>query len=255
MHPFFAEPFAAFAHRGGWIDPADTGRENTLYAFDQAVQLGYRYVETDVHATSDGVLIAFHDLAADRVTGSSGLIKDMTYTQLRELRINGTDQVPTLDEVLAAFPETLINIDLKAPEAVTPLAQTLARHNAWRRVCVTSFSSRSLDAFRRLTNDRTATGISQLGVAWNAYVPWLPRLVNAPGQVLQIPLTTMLAGRQVPVLTARLLANARAAGKRVHVWTINEAEQMHAVLDAGVDGIISDRIDVLKRVLVERGYW
>ena len=252
---FFSSKFAAFAHRGGWLDPADAGRENTLYAFAKAVAFGYEYLETDVHTTSDGVLIAFHDAVTDRVAGKSGQIDQMSFAELRELRIAGKDQIPTLDEVLAAFPSAKINIDIKAPGAIEPLVDTLAAHNAWKRVCVASFSPERLHAFRRLAGRQVATAVSGLAVPWNSWIPLLPQLVNSVGQAIQVPISQKVGPVELPVVTKRLIDNAHASGKYVHVWTINDAEQMRELIELGVDGLVSDDIGLLQEVLAEYDLW
>ena len=97
------------AHRGG----LDTGTENTMTAFEHAVGLGYRYVETDVHLTADGVLVAFHDDRLDRVTDATGAIADLTWDRVRRARVAGVDPIPRFEELLAAWPDLRINIDPK----------------------------------------------------------------------------------------------------------------------------------------------
>ncbi|MBO0842738.1 MAG: glycerophosphodiester phosphodiesterase, partial [Nocardioides sp.] len=104
----------AYAHRGGARDPEIHGLENTLAAFQHAVGLGYRYLETDVHLTRDGVLLAFHDDRLDRVTDSRGAIAEMSYADVATARVQGEHPVPTMAELLEAFPEASFNIDLKA---------------------------------------------------------------------------------------------------------------------------------------------
>lgn len=253
-YSYFDDSFACMAHRGGYLQPADAGRENSLYAFTRAVEAGYRYLETDVHATRDGRLVAFHDDVLDRVTDASGVVADLPFEAVREARIDGQDQVPTLDEVLEAFPGVRLNIDIKAPGAIQPLVATIRAHNAAARVCVASFSGARLRRFRHLMGDRVATGLTGRSVAWGAYMPLL-RHLPLPGQVFQVPLRQQVAGREVPVLTGRLIAAARAHDLRVHVWTINDADQMRQLIDLGVDGLIADRIDLLREVAIERGLW
>lgn len=253
--PFLDVDFVAMAHRGGSIGPDTAGRENTLAAFSRAIGLGYRYLETDVHATSDGFVVAFHDDVLDRVSDVHGRISDFTLADLRSIRVGGTETIPTLDAVLDSFPAARVNIDIKDQRALAPLAKVIERHRAQDRVCVCSFSAQRLRAFRRLMGRRVATAVSSMGIAWNAYVPLAPRLVNSPGAVLQLPVSTEIGGREVRVLTRRLVRHAHAAGKKVHVWTINDADTMTTVIDMGVDGIISDSIDVLRDVLVERNLW
>ena len=252
---FFDQPFAAFAHRGGRVDEADCLRENTLYAFEQAVRLGYRYLETAVPATADGHLIAFHDDRLDRVTDRSGRVADLTLRQIRQARIGGIDQIPTLEELLEAFPQARLNIDIKAPSALAPLVRTIRRHQAQRRVCVGSFSNTSLRRFRSLMGRDVATAVSPAGVLAATLVPsWLTRRFST-GVAFQIPTTYRVHGLQLPVLSSRLLETAQRHGQRVQVWTINDADMMNALIDAGVDGLMTDRIDVLKQVLLTRGLW
>ena len=128
-------------------------------------------------------------------------------------------------------------------------------HRAHDRVCVGSFGIDRIRAFRALMGRRVATAVSPAGLAYNAYLPLLPRLFNSPGVAFQLPTTHEVKGREVRTLTARLLRNAHAAGKVVHVWTIDDPEVMDDLIDQGVDGIFTDRIEVLKDVLVRRGLW
>lgn len=252
-YPYFSEPVTAFAHRGGWIDPGEEQRENTLFAFQRAVDLGYDYLETDVRVTADGVLVAFHDADLARISGSARTLGDLTYEELKQHPLNGTDVVPTMAELFEAFPQTNFNIDIKESRAVEPLLDVIRAYGADKRVCVASFSHGRIRAFRRLAGTRVATGVSTLGVSWNVALPWLPRLFNSPGQAFQVPAAQVVRGFTVPVVTPRLIKTAHALDKRVHVWTINEEDEMHRLLDQGVDGLISDRIDILANVLRDRG--
>lgn len=252
---YFDTPFIALAHRGGALLSANLRRENTLHAFTQAADLGYRYLETDVHATDDGVLIAFHDDRLDRVTDRTGLIAEQLWSDVRGARIGGQDPIPTLAELFERFPEHRFNIDIKARGAIGPLVALIDRFGAHDRVCVGSFSYDRIRAFRRLIGTRVATSVAHPGVARTRFVPVLPRLLNDPGVVLQIPARWPIAGRDVRLLTRGLIRRAHAAGKLVHVWTIDRAEEMHELIDLGVDGLVSDRIDVLKEVCLARGLW
>lgn len=242
------------AHRGGSTYGPNVGRENTLAAFQAAVDMGYRYLETDVHATSDGRLVAFHDDVLDRVTDAVGRLVDLPWSEVSRARINGTDAVPLLDELLETFPQTRFNIDVKAPAAVAPLVAAIRRHRAVDRVCVGSFSDQRLRAVRRALGPRLATSAGPAGVAGLRLLPGVvSRLLHSPAQALQIPVTHPLRGREITLVTRRLVDTAHRLGKHVHVWTIDDADEMHRLLDLGVDGIVTDRIDTLRDVLAERG--
>lgn len=230
--------------------------ENSMAAFAAAVELGYRYVETDVHATRDGVLVAFHDATLDRVTDGSGAIADLPWGVVREARIDGTEPIPTLAELLGAWPDLRLNIDVKAEGAVGPLVDVLERHHAHERVCVASFSDarrravvRALSAPVTTSGGRAVTAGFVLAAAAGSAAGVRRALRDV--DCLQVP------QRQgpVPVVTARTVAAAHAAGRAVHVWTIDDPDDMRRLLDLGVDGIVTNRADVLRGVLEERGQW
>ena len=162
-YPYFDQPFIALAHRGGSLLPDNVGRENTLHAFGNAVALGYTHLETDVHSTRDGHLVAFHDDVLDRVTDQRGAIAELSFDEVRQARVGGIDQIPTLDEVLDAFPDSYLNIDIKTGGAVEPLVACLNAHRAQKRVCVGSFGPQRLRQFRRLMGQQVATGRSGRG--------------------------------------------------------------------------------------------
>ncbi len=259
----------AMAHRGGALHPEIPGTENTLHAFRHAVALGYSYLETDVHATSDGVLLAFHDAALDRVTDSAGLLAQLTADEVASARIGDLHAIPTMAELLEEFPDCRFNIDLKSAAAVLPLVELIERMAAHDRVCVGSFSDRRIAEFRRVTAGRVATAAAPVEVA--ALKAGLRRLPS-PGRlgatghlgpaVVQVP----WRHKRLPITatTPRFVRRAHRAGLHVHVWTgaedsrwvaIDDAESLVTLLDMGVDGVITDRTDVLKDVLIERGQW
>lgn len=253
---YFDEPFACLAHRGGYLEPADAGRENTLHAFRRAHdEAGYRYLETDIHLSADGVLVAFHDDRLDRVTDRTGLIARLPLREIKAARVAGVDEIPTLDELLEELPDARFNIDIKQSAAVEPLVACLRAHRAERRVCVASFNPARLSRFRRLAGPGIATSSSVPGVAWAAYLASRRMGGRQPAAVYQVPTHQVIAGRLVPVLTRKLLRTAHAAGQRVHVWTVNDEAAMHRLIDLGVDGIITDRIGLLKTVAQAHGLW
>ncbi|GEP38420.1 glycerophosphoryl diester phosphodiesterase [Nocardioides psychrotolerans] len=244
----------AFAHRGGVYHPDIEGLENTMSAFRHAVDLGYDYLETDVHATRDGVLLAFHDRVLDRVTDRTGEIASASYAEVRDALVGGRERVPTLAELFEEFPRARFNIDLKSDGAVAPLADFITARGAEDRVLVGSFSRSRLHRFRELTAGLVPTSAHPLEAAAFRLLPsgWLADLLTH-GRVaaLQIP---HRRGRWV-IATPGLVRRAHAAGKHVHVWTIDHPDEMRELLDRGVDGLFTDRTDVLKTVLEERGQW
>lgn len=244
----------AFAHRGGAYHPEVEGLENTLSAFRHAVELGYEYLETDVHATADGVLLAFHDAVLDRVSDHRGEIADLTAAQVAAALVGGRERVPTLARLFDEFPDARFNIDLKSAAAVPLLAQFVAERNAWDRVMVGSFSRRRLREFRRLTGGRVPTSAHPLEVLVWRLCPsgrLADRLTRGRVAALQVPHRRA----HVTITTEALVRRAHRAGKQVHVWTIDEPGEMRVLLDRGVDGLMTDRTDILKSVLLERRQW
>ena len=249
----------AMAHRGGALHPDIPGTENTLHAFRHAVSLGYHYLETDVHTTSDGVLVAFHDDSLDRVTDRAGLLADLTAEQVSLARIRREHSVPTMAELLEELPDCRFNIDLKSASAVASLVELLDLTGAHDRVCVGSFSGRRIRAFRRASGGRVATSAAPSEVAAVRFHVPVPYRGAA---ALQVPWKHKR--RRLAITTPGLVRRAHRAGLHVHVWTGDEASQwvsiddpesLHTLLDMGVDGVITDRTDVLEEVLVERGQW
>jgi glycerophosphoryl diester phosphodiesterase len=250
-------PVLAFAHRGGARHPDLDGLENTRAAFAHAVSLGYRYLETDLHVSRDGILVAFHDPVLERVTDGAGSIADLDLDDLQALGVAGRERVPTFVELVAAFPDARFNVDLKSDGAVDALAVLVEEHGLHDRVLVASFSRRRLRRFRRLTGGRVATSAHPAEVAAYVELPAvLARLaVRSPSRggpaALQVPHRRgglVVAGR-------RLLRRAHANGLQVHVWTIDDADEIRLLLDRGVDGVMTDRTDILVAVLRERGLW
>ncbi len=244
----------AFAHRGGAFHPGLEGLENTMAAFQHAVGLGYGYLETDVHATRDGVLLAFHDAVLDRVTGSTGTVSAMRYADVADALIGGREQIPRFADLLECFPTARFNIDLKSESAIEPLAALVRRRGDEDRVCVASFSERRLRDFRRHMGPAVATAVGPVAVALARLAPTATlarRMVRSPGVALQIPHRR----GPFPVVTAELVRRAHDTGRHVHVWTVDDPHEMHELLDLGVDGVMTDRTDVLREVLIERGQW
>lgn len=252
--PFLDAPFVALAHRGFSLD----GLENSLAAFGAAVDLGYRYVETDAHATADGVAVALHDATLDRTTDGAGEIADLPWRGVRGARIGGVEPVPALEDVLGTWPDLRVNVDVKAAAAAGPVAAAIERTAAHDRVCVTSFSLRRRHATLARLSRPVATSAgrpevaaavlgARAGVVRTRAVRTALRAVDC----VQVP---ERSGR-VTVVETRFVEAVHAAGRQVHVWTVNDPADMERLLDLGVDGIVTDRADVLREVLTRRGLW
>jgi glycerophosphoryl diester phosphodiesterase len=267
----------AYAHQGGaWESPS-----STVHAIEHALTAGATAIELDVHATSDGELVVCHDATVDRTTEGSGLIASFTLAELREMDfsywwIPGADVTPgrpaadypfrgrapsdrafgiaTLREVLERFPGVVLNLDIKqtAP-VVAPYEETLARllaeYDRTDDVIVASFLDPATDAFRGVApHVPTSAGTMATAEAWRAVQAGEP-VPDMPPVAFQVP------ERQgdLVVVDERFVVAAHAAGKAVHVWTVNDTQSMERLLDLGVDGIISDVPTTLCGVLAARG--
>jgi glycerophosphoryl diester phosphodiesterase len=216
------------------------------------VETGYRYIETDVHATRDGKLVAFHDATLDRVTDGAGRIAELPWADVRHARVRGEEPVPLFEELLDSFPEVRWNVDIKAEPALHPLLNVIARASAWDRVCVGSFSEARVIRAQRLAGPRLATSYGTRGVLNLRLRSWgVPAALRRSAVAAQVP----EAQSGIQVVDPRFVRAAHARGLQVHVWTINEADRMHRLLDLGVDGIMTDHIDTLRKVMEERGVW
>lgn len=235
----------AWAHRGGALLPANIGIENTLRAFRNAVDLGYTYLETDVHASRDGVLYAFHDANLLRMTGRAARISELSSTELDALQVDGREPLPRIADLLEEFPNCFFSIDVKSDDAVDLAIEQFTQLGVIDRLMIGAFDHRRI---RRLRAG-------------------MPGVLSA---LSRREIATMLAGGPVPrrtcasvpvswrgarVITPRFLARARRRSIPVYAWTIDAAPEMTRLLDAGVDGIMADQIDDLRDVLVARGEW
>jgi glycerophosphoryl diester phosphodiesterase len=248
-HPYLDHPATlAFAHRGGAAD----GLENTAAAFRRAADAGYRYFETDVHTTADGRLVAFHDDTLDRVTDAHGRIAALPWSEVRQARVAGTEPLSLFEELLAEFPRARWNVDLKAESALVPLIELIRRTDAWDRVCVGSFSEGRVTRAIRIAGPRLATSYGVRGVlALRLRSYGIPAALRSGAVCVQVPETQ----GGIRVVDRRFVRAAHERGLQVHVWTVNEADRMAALLDLGVDGIMTDHLETLRTVLTDRGVW
>jgi glycerophosphoryl diester phosphodiesterase len=240
----------AMAHRGGAIEHL----ENTLPAFQACVDMGYRYLETDVRVTADGVLVAFHDPTLERVTDRSGRIDTMPWSEVSTARIGGREPILRLEDLLGAWPDVRFNLDIKAAGVLAPLVRTVRRLKVADRICLGSFSDARIAAARRLFGPSVCTALGPKGVAalrLSSYSPRAAGLVRIQAGVAQVPL--QLGGRAL--VDERFLTAAHARDLQVHVWTVDTEAETTTMLDLGVDGIMTDRPAMLKELLEKRGQW
>ena len=216
-------------------------------AFEHAVGLGYRYVETDVQVTADGVLVAFHDDDLQRTCGRSGKISELPWNEVRTALVDGSAPIPLLEDLLGTWPQLRINIDCKSNAAVDALAATLRRTSALDRVCVAAFSDLRLRRLRGVLGPMACTALGPAAIANLRYAR--PR--RLAGLAAQVP----VGQDRLVITTPEFVARAHRLGVQVHVWTIDDRGEMHRLLDLGVDGLMTDRPAVLRDVLVERNEW
>jgi glycerophosphoryl diester phosphodiesterase len=246
--PFLDHPGPLpFAHRGG----AGDWPENTMPAFEGAVALGFGWVETDAHVTADGICLAFHDDRLDRVTDRTGVVAELPYREVRLARVDGREPIPLLEDLLGGLPGVRVNIDPKHDAAVDAIAAVVERTGAIDRVCVGSFSDHRIARLRAALGPRLCTSLGPKAITrLRGGSLGLPA-GRFDGACAQVPHRF----KGVPVVDRRFVDRAHGAGLQVHVWTIDDPDEMHELLDLGVDGIMTDRPAVLRDVLRSRGAW
>lgn len=243
-----------FAHRGGSL----MWPENTLEAFSGALDLGCSHLESDVHRTRDGHLVLFHDSRVERTTNGSGLIRDFTLSELKQLDVGYRFYqdgrypfrgkgltIPTLEEALERFPGVRLNLELKQrePDIVRPMWQLIERRGLHDQLLIAASFDPLVQDFREVSRGQVATsaGTRESLRFLIAARLGLWRWEEPPYDALQLPLKVGV----LPVVTRHLVDVAHRQGIQVHVWTIDEGEEMRALWRLGVDGIMSDRPDLL----------
>lgn len=251
----------AFAHRG-----ADPARENTFAAFRSAVECGFTYLELDVQTSRDGVLVVFHDDTLERITDGTGTVAEHTWAELAELRVvgdgaarrapGGGEPLLRFEDLLTAWEDVHLNVDMKDGASAEPLAALVARHDAWDRVLVTSFVDARRRRFTRAAGRRPAmsggalaTSAVILGAPFGL-APLISRRL-ARIQCVQVP----VSHRGLRVVTERFIERCHAAELQVHVWVVDDPAEMERLLAWGVDGLMTDDADALASVLAARGCW
>jgi len=255
-HPFLEldrpRSVRAIAHRGGAV-PA----ENTLAAFATAVGLGYRHLETDLHATRDGVLVVAHDPTLARVAGDRRAIAQLTWAELARVRVAGREPIPTFLELIGAFPSARITVDLKSDASVAPFVRVVEqRPELLDRICLGSFSSARVETVRNRFGARlmsAATPRETVRLLRAVRLRRRPPLLAAG--CVAVPERYPDTRRGLAIADRRFLEVAAEAGIAVHVWTVNDPGRMRALIDAGAAGIVTDELAALRRALEEVGRW
>lgn len=241
-----------FVHRGGAGDD-----ENTLASFLRAHEAGYAYLETDVRLSADGVLYALHDETLARVTGDPRPVAQVGSAELDTLRVLGSFGEPParVETLLRELPGARLNVDLKVKGAGPEMARLAEEAGALERVLVASFVGRHRRAAQRRAPRLAASagpGLIAASVLLGPLAaPFLSVAVRRGVVAFQVP--THLG--PVPVVRPGWIRRLHAAGLQVHVWVVNDRARMEALLDMGVDGIMSDDAGLLASVLTERGAW
>ena len=247
---------AVIAHRGA----SAHAPENTLPAFQLALDMGADVIEMDLRLSADGRVVVIHDATVDRTTGGTGAVAELTLAELKALDAgsafaarsggspNGRIEIPTLEEVLAAFPAARMMVELKAGSGAAladSVARILARHGAGKRVIVVSFDSGYLRRFRRLAPGvATGAGSGETARFYLLHLVGLHRWYRPQAEYLTVPESV----RGTRIVTPRFLRAAARLGMEVHVWTVDDADAMRRLAGMGVAGILTNHPDRLRSV-------
>ena len=257
MHPYLdLEHPIRFAHRGSRV----LWPENTMVAFQAVADLGYSYLEIDVQMTMDGTVVVFHDDDLDRVTNGVGAVSGWHWEDVQRLDagwsfapdrghpMRGAGvRIPSLHELFSTFPESHINVDLKSSRMEWAVADLILRHRREERTLIGSFRRSRLARFRRIVGSSVPTSASPERALATWAASRLGATTRGPEIAYQVPFEHPLLR-----LDQRYVDAIHATGAHVHAWTVNDAATMQRLLDMGVDGIVTDRPDVLNEVIAER---
>lgn len=243
---FFAGPLPrVLAHRGLAVDAP----ENTLLAFLSALAIGVTHLETDVHATADGVAVISHDADLLRPAGIATRVDRLTLVELQRIDLGSGQSIPTLAEALAAFPDARFNIDLKSDAVVGPAVEAILRAGAIDRVLVASFDNRrrrrAVRALPGVATSASAVPFAAALFAGKIGFAHLTRRLLRGVQAVQVPERV----RGVRVISRRMVRLLQSASVEVHVWTVNDPVDMRRLLDLGIDGLVTDRADLAIELL------
>lgn len=255
---FFASGYPrVIGHRG----TAGTAPENTMISFQLAALIGVDILEGDCHLTKDKFVVVCHDATVDRTTNGTGRIKEMTLAQIQSLDagynfcLKGEFPyrgmgivIPLLEDVLAAFPEFPINMETKAddPELRRIYFALLSKYGRLHDRSILSAGDKHsmLRKIRRETPYSCCSRLEATVMVVMARLGLRP-LISRRATALQVPVRR----GWLEIVTPRVIRAAHALGIEVHVWTINDVEEMRRLLDMGVDGIFTDFPEVLRRLV------
>lgn len=264
-HPFFAQDeVMVIAHQGGNLLRPD----NTMMAFAHAVELGVDVLEMDIHSTADGEIVVIHDDTVDRTTNGNGRVNDLTLAEIQTLdaaynwRVDDGQTypyrgqgvvIPTLESVFQAFPDMPMNVEIKQerPSLAQPFCDLLREYDKTEQVLAASFHRRAIEEFRAACPDVATSMVEdEIRTFFTLQLFFLGGLFRPPAEAFQVPeYYTLPVVGEVQVITPRFVRQAQRQNINVHVWTVNEREEMERILATGVDGIITDRPDILLDVL------
>lgn len=246
MHPFFQDySFFGFVHRGG--DEVET--ENTIEAFKYSSDLGFVFIETDVQATKDGHVVIFHDATLKRMAGVNKSVKELTLQEINEIDLLHGGKIPLLSEALETFPDLRFNIDIKTEEALEETIRIVKHMNFLDQTCLASFSSSRLKRIKNLAGPAACISSGQMDIFKMMCQSIGISFKQTENHCAQIPVKQW----GVPVLTKRFMNIAQQQNKFVHVWTIDDKDQMFELIEFGVDGLMTDKPSILKEAMMEKG--
>ena len=243
----YTEPFHPIAHRGGSLEQL----ENSLSAFKNAWDLGYRYMETDMQASSDGVVYIFHDDRLERVSNGTGLFCEHSSAEIDKLRLNNGERIPRLSEALDALPEALFNIDIKRADGTKPLANFLNTHPQAHRVVAASFVGARLKELKSLVKKPVPVTAVQNDIIRIMLIGLGLPLRRPDVVAVQVPISHY----GIPIVTKWFVRQCHKLNIKIHVWTIDDEIQMRWLIDLGVDGVMTDKPSLLKEVCLDKGCW
>ena len=245
----YRNQFTGLAHRGGGLEDF----ENSFSAFANAIRLGYTVIETDIQISRDQTIYIFHDDTLDRTTTGQGIFSEKSDAELAKITLKNGEPIPTLEAILAKHPDIILNIDVKTDHGIAPMANFLNTHQCHDRICLASFSTKRLNAIRQ----RLDRPLDHLCAFSGGQADILRLFLGQFGLPMgkpdicaaQVPVSHF----GIPLVTKRFIKHCHKLGIAVHVWTIDEDDEMRRLIALGVNGLVTDRPSTLKDIAGELG--